>query len=95
MAEVIEQFGKPEEIAATFFEQYDKNEIKRKVNVRRVIIAAAVTIVTVFVIIMIIALIDTHNSKSGYTIILPAQEVELVETTASISTDTNSTDIQS
>jgi len=95
MAQVTEQFGKPEDIAATFFEQYSKDGIKRKVNIRRVVVTAAVTIVTVFVIIMIIALIDTHNSKSGYTIILPAQEVELVETTASISTDTNSTDTQS
>ena len=48
MAQVTEQFGKPEEIAATFFEQYDKNEIKRKVNVRRVAVIVGIVMLVVF-----------------------------------------------
>lgn len=75
MAQVTEQFGKPEDIAATFFEQYDKNEIKRKVNVRRVILATAVVLVLVFSLTLVVAFIDSHLSGSGYTIITPAEEI--------------------
>lgn len=95
MAEVTEQFGKPEDIAATFFEQYDKKEIKHKVNVRRVVVAAAVTVVTVFVIIMIVAVIDGHLSGNGYSIVYPAEEIELVEGTTATPACINTIDIQS
>lgn len=66
MAEVTEQFGKPEEIAATFFEQYGKEDIKKKVNIRRVVIAAVAIIVAVLVIAITIELIDSHKSGVGF-----------------------------
>lgn len=75
MAEVTEQFGKPEEIAATFFEQYSKDGIKRKVNIRRVVVTAVAVSMIIFVIALITAIIDSHNSGSGYTIITPAEEI--------------------
>ena len=65
MAEVTEQFGKPEDIAATFFEQYDKNEIKRKVNVRRVIIAAAIAVIILLSFFIIGTLINFYGDGHG------------------------------
>ncbi len=75
MAEITEQFGKPEEIAATFFEQYDKNEIKHKVNVRRVIVAAVVTVVLMVAVTMVAVIIDSNKSNGVYTYIGNAQEI--------------------
>ena len=63
MAQITEQFGTPEEIAATFFEQYDKNEIKRKVNVRRVIIAAVVVVVLMVGSTLATVIIDSNNQN--------------------------------
>ena len=65
MAQVTEQFGKPEDIAATFFEQYDKNEIKRKVNVRRVIIAAVVVVVLMISSTLAFEIIDSYEETRG------------------------------
>ena len=65
MAQVTEQFGKPEDIAATFFEQYDKNEIKRKVNVRRVIIAAVVVVVLMIGSTLAFEIIDSYEETRG------------------------------
>ena len=68
MAQVTEQFGKPEEIAATFFEQYGKEDIKKKVNIRRVVIAAVVAIVMMFATAMITIIIDSHGETHGYIV---------------------------
>ena len=95
MAEVTEQFGKPEDIAATFFEQYSKDGIKRKVNIRRVVVVAVAVAVAIFSITMIIVIIDSNNSNIDHIYIGQAQEIELLEATDSISSDTNSTDTQS
>ncbi len=65
MAQVTEQFGTPEDIAATFFEQYSKDDIKRKVNIRRVVVAAVVAIVMMFATAMITIIIDTHGDGHG------------------------------
>ena len=86
MAEVTEQFGKPEDIAATFFEQYDKNEIKRKVNVRRVIIAASITVVLMIATTLIVGMVDSFNSKLSYHI------ATIYEETTHVFVDINSTD---
>lgn len=66
MAQVTEQFGKPEDIAATFFEQYSKDGIKRKVNIRRVVIVALTIAITMFIIALAIELIDAHRTGMGY-----------------------------
>ncbi len=62
---VKEQFGKPEDIAATFFEQYDKNEIKRKVNVRRVAVIVGIVMLVVFAFSMVTVIIDAHGDGHG------------------------------
>ncbi len=66
MAQVTEQFGKPEDIAATFFEQYGKEDIKKKVNIRRVVIVALTIAITMFIIALAIELIDAHRTGMGY-----------------------------
>ena len=66
MAQVTEQFGKPEDIAATFFEQYGKKDIKKKVNIRRVVIVALTIAITMFIIALAIELIDAHRTGTGY-----------------------------
>ncbi|MBQ7862075.1 MAG: hypothetical protein IJ349_07740 [Clostridia bacterium] len=68
MAEVTEQFGKPEDIAATFFEQYGKEDIKKKVNIRRVVVTAVVAVVMMFAIAMITIIIDSHGETHGYIV---------------------------
>ena len=75
MAEVTEQFGKPEEIAATFFEQYDKNEIKRKVNVRRVAVIVGIMMFLVFAIGVSVIVME-NREEIGY---LETHIIEYVE----------------
>ena len=81
MAQVTEQFGKPEDIAATFFEQYDKNEIKRKVNVRRVIIAAVVVVVLMVGSTLATVIIDSNNQNIDRIIEGSAVEVNQPQNT--------------
>ena len=81
MAEVTEQFGKPEDIAATFFEQYDKNEIKRKVNVRRVIIAAVVVVVLMVGSTLATVIIDSNNHNIDHIVEGPIVEVNQTKNT--------------
>ena len=81
MAQVTEQFGKPEEIAATFFEQYDKNKIKRKVNVRRVIIAAVIAVMLMISSTLATVIIDSNNQNIDRIIEGSAVEVNQPQNT--------------
>jgi len=67
MAEVTEQFGKPEDIAATFFEQYGKEDIKKKVNIRRVVVVTALVALVMVAVSLIVALIDAHIDTENYS----------------------------
>ena len=84
MAQVTEQFGKPEDIAATFFEQYEKNEIKRKVNVRRVIIAAVVVVVLMIGATLATVIIDSNNQNIDRIIEGSAVEVNQTQNTEAL-----------
>ena len=65
MAQVTEQFGTPEDIAATFFEQYGKEDIKKKVNIRRVVVVAVAVSIVIFIIFLIGVFVDTHGDGHG------------------------------
>ncbi len=80
MAEVTEQFGKPEDIAATFFEQYDKNEIKRKVNVRRVAVIVGIVMLVVFTVSLTTAVINSYKSVNGFYSVSPVEEINTSKT---------------
>ena len=82
MAQITEQFGKPEDIAATFFEQYSKDGIKRKVNIRRVVVITAVVAIVTFTVYLTVAVVNSYKSVNGAII------DELIEgTTAYVSSD--------
>ncbi len=81
IAAVKEQFGKPEEIAATFFEQYGKEDIKKKVNIRRVVIVAVVVALLIFAFSVIISLIEGSNAKVDRIIEGSAVEVNQTQNT--------------
>ncbi len=81
MAQVTEQFGKPEDIAATFFEQYGKEDIKKKVNIRRVVIVAVVVVLLIFAFSVIISLIEGSNAKVDRIIEGSAVEVNQTQNT--------------
>lgn len=66
MVQITSQFGRPEDIAATFFEQYRKKDIKKKINVRRVVVAAITVALTMLTITFIITIIDNHSGKIVY-----------------------------
>ncbi len=80
MAQVTEQFGKPEDIAATFFEQYDKNEIKRKVNVRRVAVIVGIVMLVVFTVSLTTAVINSYKSVNGFYSVSPVEEINTSKT---------------
>ena len=65
MEQVTEQFGKPEDIAATFFEQYGKEDIKKKVDIRRVVIAATIAVIILLSFFIIGTLINFYGDGHG------------------------------
>ena len=65
MAQVPEQFGKPEDIAATFFEQYSKESIKKKVNIRRVVVIIGIVMLVLFTIGFSVIITENHK-EIGY-----------------------------
>lgn len=73
--EVYEHFGTPEELAKAHLSELDPVQIKRKVNIRKVVIVAAVIAILIFIISMIIVIIDSNKSNGVYTYIGNAQEL--------------------
>lgn len=65
MAQVTEQFGKPEDIAATFFEQYGKEDIKKKVDIRKVLIITLIIALAIFIFFLICVFFDIHGDGHG------------------------------
>lgn len=75
IADIYKHFGTPEELAKAHMSELDPEKIKRKVNIRKVVIISIVMSMIIFVIALIFAIVDSHNSGSGYTIITPAEEL--------------------
>ncbi len=66
IAEIYKHFGTPEELAKAHLSELDPKQIKKKVDIRRVVIAAVAIIVAVLVIAITIELIDSHKSGVGF-----------------------------
>ena len=64
--EVYEHFGTPEEFAKAHLSELDPVQIKKKVNIRRVVIVALTIAITMFIIALAIELIDAHRTGMGY-----------------------------
>lgn len=66
--EVYEHFGTPEELAKAHLSELDPAQIKKKVNIRRVVIVAVVVALIIFCIAMITIMFDAHGETHGYII---------------------------
>lgn len=83
---VYDHFGTPEAVARGFFESADLPAIRRKTNIRKVLIGAVIAIVAVWAIYMTIAVIDVHKDTGGYVV------VEIVEEDNENASTNNSVD---
>lgn len=73
--EVYEHFGTPEELAKAHLSELDPAQIKKKVNIRRVVIVAVVVALIALVFSLIIALIDGHIAGNGNAVISQVEEL--------------------
>lgn len=64
--EVITHFGEPEIVARAFFETADIHKIKRRMNVRRVLLIGVLLAVAVWAIAVTCIAIDANQSNYGY-----------------------------
>ena len=66
---IIEHFGTPEEIAKSFLENADIKKIKRKMNIRTVILAGVLAALLIWIVYLTAAVIDIHWSNGGYDVV--------------------------
>ena len=59
-------FGTPEEIAESFLKNTDIANIKKKMNVRKIILFALLAVVLVYIIFVVASFIDVHTESHGY-----------------------------
>lgn len=67
IADIYKHFGTPEELAKVHMSELDPEQIKKKVNIRRVVIVAVVVALVLFVLALIVALIDSHIDTENYS----------------------------
>lgn len=60
------EFGTPEMIAASFLSGSDAAAIKKKLNIRKIILIAIVIALAIYLAFVIISLIDVHTEAHGY-----------------------------
>lgn len=77
--EVYEHFGTPEELAKAHLSELDPAQIKKKVNIRRVVIVAIAVALLLYIAIITLAFIDSKNSTSGDTIYYSAEEMTQIK----------------
>ena len=65
MVQIVEQFGKPEEIAKAYIADAEPQNIKKAINIRKLLIAAIVASLLIFTSIMIGIFIDSHSDRHG------------------------------
>lgn len=68
IAEIYKHFGTPEELAKAHMSELDPAQIKKKVNIRKVLIVAVVVALVLFTIMLFISIIDSLNSKIIYNV---------------------------
>lgn len=82
--EVYEHFGTPEELAKAHLSELDPVQIKKKVNIRRVVIVAVVVALLIFAFSVIISLIEGSNAKVDR--IIEGEPIEITDIENSIYT---------
>ena len=63
---VVCAFGSPAEIAESFLKTADITAIKKKMNVKKIILLALLAVVAVYVIFVVASFIDVHTEAHGY-----------------------------
>ncbi len=66
MVQIVEQFGTPEEIAKAYIADTEPKNIKKAVNIRKLIVIAIVAIIIIYLAIMLFVVCDAHNETHGY-----------------------------
>ena len=64
--DIYNRFGTPEEIAKAYLSDAEPQNIKKAINVRKVIIAAVVAIIMIYLGVMFFIVYDAHNETHGY-----------------------------
>lgn len=59
-------FGTPDIIAQSFMGNIDSTEIKRKLDIKKIIIVAIVIALLIYLAFVVISLIDVHTEAHGY-----------------------------
>ncbi len=65
MVQIVEQFGKPEEIAKNYLADAEPQNIKKAINIRKMLVAAIVASLLIFTSIMIGIFIDARIDGHG------------------------------
>ena len=60
------EFGTPEEIASSFIANSDTIKIKKKLDIKKLILIAVIIVLTIYIAFIIISLIDVHTEAHGY-----------------------------
>ncbi|MBQ6863602.1 MAG: hypothetical protein IJO14_05130 [Clostridia bacterium] len=64
--DIYRRFGTPEEIAKAYLSDAEPSNIKKAINIRKVIIAAVIAVIVIYLGIMIFVAVDAHNETHGY-----------------------------
>lgn len=75
MQEIIAHFGEPEVVARAFFETADIRKVKRRINIKRVVIVGFLTAVVVWAVAVTCLAIDAYTSNHGYSSDVVSEEI--------------------
>lgn len=64
--DIMLTFGTPDEIAGSFISLAKPTEIKKRLDIRKLIAGFAAAILIIYVLFIIISLIDVHTEANGY-----------------------------
>lgn len=83
LAGIRTHFGTPQQIANAYVEQLDTEEVIKKFDIKKTVICvvcgALVLSLLMWGVGLVIALIDGHDSDTGYYVVDPVVEVEMEE----------------
>lgn len=63
---ILSTFGSPEEIAESFLKTADIANIKKKMNIKKIVLFSLLAIVLVYIIFVVASFIDVHTEAHGY-----------------------------
>lgn len=63
---ILSAFGTPAEIAESFLKNADIADIKKKMNIKKIVLFSLLAVVLVYVIFVVASFIDVHTEAHGY-----------------------------